>query len=387
MTPARRALLAAVCVNLAGVLPLFLTGAMAVQVGRDLGLDASGIGWILACFALVSFAGSAPVGARVGTIGISRSMRIAAAISAITLVACAVTPSGVALAAAAALGGLGNTFGQTSSNALVAARVRAARFGLAYAIKQSAIPLSILLGGLAVPVVALTVHWRAAYLLAAAFAAGAAFLVPAGVVPVEGRAEHRVSRRDRLPVWLLSLGLVAAVVASTSLGAHAASSAVAIGFDEALAGYLVALGGLAGLIVRLAAGVRADRVPGQGALAAAAVLIVTGAVGWLLMSSLVPLLFVVGALAANAFGWGWPGLVHLAVARRFPDSTAAASGVVQTGVALGLLIGPPLTGLVAVRAGWSWAWAAAAASALLGASLILAAQRRLTATVVTSATT
>ncbi|MEI2718448.1 MAG: hypothetical protein V9E98_15905 [Candidatus Nanopelagicales bacterium] len=118
-------------------------------------------------------------------------------------------------------------------------------------------------------------------------------------------------------MWLLGAGLVAAVVAATSIGAHAASSAVAIGFSEGSAGLMVAAGGAAGLAVRLAAGVRADRVSG-GALTAAAVLCVMGAVGWLLMSTLWPLLFVVGLLAANAFGWGWPGLVHLAVARTFP---------------------------------------------------------------------
>lgn len=382
MTPARRALLAAVCVNLAGVLPLFMTGAMAVQIGRDLHVDASGIGWILACFALVSFACSAPVGARVGAIGISRSLRLAASLSSIALVGCAVSPSAGALGAAALLAGLGNAFGQTSSNALVAARVPSARFGLAYAVKQSAIPLSILLGGLAVPLIALTIHWRAAYVLAAAFALWAVRLVPARVVPSEGRAEQRVSPQDRVSVWLLGFGLVAAVIASTSLGAHAAASAVAVGFDEATAGALVALGGLAGLAVRLAAGVRADRVR-TSALAASAVLIAIGAAGWLLMASLLPVAFVVGLLAANAFGWGWPGLVHLAVARRFPEATAAASGIVQTGVALGLLIGPPLTGLVAVSAGWNWAWLVAAAAALVGATLILVARRQLA---VTSAT-
>ena len=60
-------------------------------------------------------------------------------------------------------------------------------------------------------------------------------------------------------------------------------------------------------------------------------------------------LFVLGLVTANAFGWGWPGLQHLAVARRFPTSTAAASGVAQTGVAAGLLIGPLTLGLIATR--------------------------------------
>jgi len=376
LSPARRALLVAVTTNLAGVLPLFLTGAMSVQIGRELGLDPSGIGWLLAGFAVMSLLLSAPLGARVGTIGISPSMRIASGLSVVSLLACAAAPNRLLLAAAVLVGGTSNALGQTASNALVAARVRAARYGLAYAIKQSAIPLSILLGGLAVPAIALTVGWRHAYLVAAAVALAALLAVPRHVAPSLGRAERPVSSDERGSVWLLGAGLVAAVVAATSIGAHAASSAVAIGFSEGSAGLMVAAGGAAGLAVRLAAGVRADRVSG-GALTAAAVLCVMGAVGWLLMSTLWPLLFVVGILAANAFGWGWPGLVHLAVARRFPEATAAASGITQTGVALGLLIGPPVIGLVAVSAGWAWAWVLAAGSALVGAALIALARRQL----------
>lgn len=362
--------------NLAGVLPLFLTGAMSVQIGRELGLDASGIGLLLAGFAVTSFLFSAPLGAQVGRIGITPSLRSAAVLSSAALCVCAVAPGRWVLAVAIATGGLANALGQTASNALVAARVRPQRFGLAYAIKQSAIPLSILLGGLAVPLLALTLGWRSAYAAAALLGVAAALSVPSAIQPRAGRAEGHVDRTDLPAVWLLGTGLVAAVVAATSIGAHAASSAVLIGFSEATAGLLIALGGAAGLAVRLAAGVRADHVSG-GALTAAAVLVLGGAVGWLLMASLVPVLFVVGLLAANALGWGWPGLVHLAVARRFPDATAAASGITQTGVSLGLLVGPPLIGLAAVALGWQWAWTLAAVSAVVGASLILVARTQL----------
>lgn len=373
LTPARRALLAAVSVNLVGVLPLFLTGALSVQIGRDFGLDAAGLGVVLAGFALVSVLFSAPLGARVGQLGITLSLRTSAVIAGVALVACGLAPGRWWLAAAVAAGGLANALGQTSSNALIAARVPSERFGLAYAIKQSAIPLAILLGGLAVPAIALTLHWRAAYLLAAVGSVAAALLVPTSVQPVAGRAERPLAARERGPVWLLSLGLVAAVVAATSIGAHAASAAVALGFSEATAGLLLAAGGLAGLAVRIAAGIRADRVSG-GALTAAATLVVAGAVGWALMASGAPVLFVVGLMAANAFGWGWPGLIHLAVARGFPEATAAASGVTQTGVAFGLFVGPVVIGVIAVQAGWSWAWAAASLAALTGAGIILLAR-------------
>lgn len=371
-----RALLAAVGVNLAGVLPLFLTGAMAVQIGKDMALGPGGIGFVVAAFASVSLLTSAPLGRAVGSLGITTSMRTAAAVSCMALTAAAAAPTPVLLAAALAIGGLSNSLGQPASNALVAARVPTSRFGMAYAIKQSAIPLSILLGGLAVPAIALTLHWRAAYVAAALLSLLAGFLVPANVQPSAGRAERPVAPGERGGAWLLAAGLAAAAIAATSIGAHAASSAVAVGFSESTAGYLVAAGGAAGLAVRLAAGWRADRVQG-GALIAAAALCAAGAVGWLMMSTMSPWPFLVGLLAANAFGWGWPGLIHLAVARRFPESTAAASGITQTGVSLGLLTGPVLIGVIATSLGWGLAWMTSAAAAFAGASVMLLARRRL----------
>jgi hypothetical protein len=103
---------------------------------------------------------------------------------------------------------------------------------------------------------------------------------------------------------------------------------------------------------------------------------VAGAVGWFLMATGTQALYVVGLVIANAFGWGWPGLQHLAVARRFPSATAAASGVAQTGVAVGLLVGPFTLGLLANR-NWSLMWLAAGLFALVGAAVVRLAAARI----------
>jgi predicted MFS family arabinose efflux permease len=119
----------------------------------------------------------------------------------------------------------------------------------------------------------------------------------------------------------------------------------------------------------------------MGALAAVAGLIAVGALGWALMAlafatdAAAP--YVVGLLIANAFGWGWPGLLHLAVARQFPTATAAASGRTQTGVSAGLLLGSPVLGLVIGLAGWTLAWSVAACSALVAAVVVLVLRPRL----------
>ena len=126
-----------------------------------------------------------------------------------------------------------------------------------------------------------------------------------------------------------------------------------MGLSEASAGYLVAAGGIAGLAIRLGSGVVADRVPFDS-LRAVAVLVLVGGFGWLSMATDRPVAFAIGLVVANAFGWGWPGLQHLSMARRFPTATAAASGISQTGVAAGLFLGPAILGLIVTTVGWSW---------------------------------
>jgi predicted MFS family arabinose efflux permease len=375
-----RAVVAALGANLAGVLPMFLTGAMAVQIGRDLGFGATGVGLLSGSFALTTMLGSAPLGGRVGVLGVRRSLRLAGLISAVALLGAAVAPGFGWLAAALVLAGLANAVGQPAGNATLAQHVSADRFGIAFAVKQSGIPVATLLGGLAVPTVALTIGWRWAFVMAALLAVGAGLLPPPDRPPATRRVEGQVPRSQRSSLWALAAGLSLAVVAAASIGAFGASGAVAIGLSEAAAGVLVAAGGLAGLTIRLGAGLLADRVA-MGALAAVAGLIAVGALGWALMAlafatdAAAP--YVVGLLIANAFGWGWPGLLHLAVARQFPTATAAASGRTQTGVSAGLLLGSPVLGLVIGLAGWTLAWSVAACSALVAAVLVLVLRPRL----------
>lgn len=368
-------MLAAVAVNLMGVLALFLTGAMSVQIGREFGVTPASVGALASVFALATSAGSAPLGRQVRRLGVRRSMWVATAASSVALLACAASSSIPMLAAALFVGGLGNAIGQPAGNALVAAQVRPERYGIGFAIKQSGIPLATLLGGLAVPLIALTVGWRFAYVLAAAAAVGAVLMVPPDRPASTGRSEQKVPPAMISGLWLLAAGMVAAVLAATSIGALGAAGGVQVGLSEATAGYLVAAGGLAGLVVRLLAGLRADK-SSFDPLAGVVVLCILGAAGWFLMATGVELMFVIGLVVANAFGWGWPGLQHLAVARRFPTSTAAASGVAQTGVAVGLLLGPLTLGLLANR-NWSVAWLVAGCAALVGAAIVRVAATRL----------
>ena len=75
------------------------------------------------------------------------------------------------------------------------------------------------LGGLAVPIVALTVGWRAAYVVAAFAALAAMLLIPADRMRSAGRSESPVPTKLLRPLWGLAAGMAAAVFAATSIGA------------------------------------------------------------------------------------------------------------------------------------------------------------------------
>ncbi len=351
-----------------GVLALFLTGAMSVQIGREFGVNPATIGALATVFAVSTTLGSAPLAPQVRRLGVRRSLWAATATSSTALLICATSQSVPWLAAGLLVGGMGNAIGQPAGNALVAAQVRPERYGLGFGIKQSGIPLATTLGGLAVPLIALTIGWRFAYVLAALAAIVAMLMVPPDRPATQQRSEQAVPPSLVPKLWLLATGMIAAVLAATSIGALGAAGGVHAGLSEATAGYLVAAGGFAGLAVRLGAGIGADK-RNFDPLVGVSVLCVLGAMGWFLMASGQQSLFVAGLITANAFGWGWPGLQHLAVARRFPTSTAAASGIAQTGVAMGLLIGPLALGVIATW-NWSMTWLVAGCSALLGAGVV-----------------
>ena len=93
VTPGRRAVIAALGVNLMSLLPLFLTGAMAVQISREFGVNAASIGILASLFAVASMIGSAPLGRQVRRLGVRRSLRVTSVLSAISLVAPATAPA------------------------------------------------------------------------------------------------------------------------------------------------------------------------------------------------------------------------------------------------------------------------------------------------------
>jgi predicted MFS family arabinose efflux permease len=357
-------------------LPVFLVGGLAVQIRGELDLPISRIGFLTAVFFTSSAVFSAYAGRIAERIGARRSMRISGALGAASLVGLALAPEYVALVLSLVLAGAASALAQVGANLHLATRVDRSRQAFAFGIKQSGIPAATLLGGLAVPLIALTVGWRWAFVIGAALTVGVVLAVPPAQSRRRSGDEPRVRPQNVKALVVLSVAGAFGSGAANSMGAYLVDSSVSAGFGEASAGVLFAAGSIAGLSTRVGAGWLADRRTG-GRLLWVAGLYLVGSAGFMLQATRETDLLWVATLLCFAGGWGWPGLFNFAVVHRNPEAPAAATGLTQTGVYLGGVSGPLLFGVVAETSGYQTAWWGAASFGLIACAAVLLARRML----------
>ncbi|MHB1500350.1 MAG: MFS transporter [Candidatus Dormibacteria bacterium] len=376
-----RDLWSAVAAVTAITLPTFLVGTLAVQLRQSLHFDPAQLGVVVGCSYAASTVFAIPSGRLVEELSGLRMLRYATLVCGLVMLLIAVVvQSWPELAVALVLAGAASSLGQTASNLFLSRRIDSRRQGLAFGIKQAAVPLAFLLGGLSVPVIALTVGWRWAFVGAAAVAAAAVLVLPHPRLSVAAQrraAAQRPLHEPTLPLVALAVGFGLTLTACSSLGAFLVSSAVADGLGPAEAGLVAALASTCGIAVRVLVGYLADRRGGRHLVFVVAMMLV-GAGGFALLAMGAELrtavLFIPGAVVAFGIGWGWNGLFNFAVVRTHPRSPARATGITQTGGRLGSVVGPLVFGILVDHVGYPGAWAVACGEMLLGASTMVAAR-------------
>ncbi|MFF5176676.1 MFS transporter [Micromonospora sp. NPDC000316] len=373
-----RASAGAVVTTVACVLPVFLLGGLAVQMGADLGFSPAGLGLAVAVYFGVSALASVPSGRLVERHGPALVARCGILLSAGSMLAiAALARSYPVLLGLLALSAAANALGQLASNAALAEHVPPGRQGLSFGVKQAAIPVSTLLAGAAVPTIALTAGWRWAFVAAAV---AALTTLPAVPRQVPGRARRAAAARaGRATAALVVIGAAAtlAAAAANGLGTFLVDSSAARGLSPGLAGLTLTLGSAVCVAARVGAGWLADRrASGHVALIAGMLVVGAAGLGLLALAGTVPL--VVGVVLGFGLGWAWPGLMNFAVVRLHPQAPAAATSITQTGVYAGGCLGPLTLGPLAAHLGYPTMWTTAAVSMLLAAGLMLTGSRLLT---------
>lgn len=350
--PVERVLANVVVVVMVASFPVVLTGAMSVEMESDIGFDAPALGAAVTAYYIVSAILSTACGRLTEALGSRRTTRAAALFGSAGCFIIAAASGMPVLVAGMLVGGVAIAIAQPASNAAILHGVPTERRGLAFGIKQSAIPAGTALAGFAVPAVALTIGWRWAFAGAGVLSALAAGTVPPGSPPATS------SRADRRGLLRGSYGTLVLLAVAAALGAapamclpvFLAGSATDRGLSSGVAGMLLAAGSIGGLVVRMITGAAADRRVG-GHLRTIAALMAMGTVGLAAMAIDHRFVFVGSTILAFGTGWAWQGLFNHAVTNRWTQAPAAATGITQTGVFIGGVIGPPAFG--AASAHWS----------------------------------
>jgi len=327
---------ASVLTTVSSVFPAFLAGALGDELRVDLGLSDRWFGLVVGAFFFGAMLGSMIMGRLAERIGARR-----------TIVLLLLSIAGIA-----------NAGTQTSANKLLSQSIRPERLGFAMAIKQSGMPGGSLLGGLAVPVIALTLGWRWGYVAEVVLVALALGCVLrfAPEEPPTSRSGRPRPTTDHATLVRAGVGAGFAAAAAGTLGNWLTSSATDAGWSSGWAGMLLSFGSLVGIASRLRLGRNADRPGGVPPVLLAARFLLLGAVGAVLLAPRIAELHVLAALLAFGAGWAWPALFNFGIVRANAGAAAAATGVTQTGVYVGVCSGPIIMGLLVERWGYGVAW-------------------------------
>lgn len=363
-----------------GALPVFLLGALAVFIREELGFAESRLGLAIATYFAAAAVSSMPGGLVVERFSGTAVRVVGPLMSVVALLGLATAGSFGALLAWLAVGGSAGALSQLAANQRLAGEVVEGRQGLAFGIKQSAIPAATLVGGAAVPVFGVTVGWRWAFVATAVAAVLFTITQLKGRrSPVPGRTARRLEGNRLMygPLILLAAATGLGAGAATAIGAFVVGYVVAVGVDAGTAGWILAIGSVAGISARVSMGWFADRRDG-GNLVVVALMLLGGAAAVAVLSVVdTALPLAVATALAYALGWGWPGLFNFAVVRSHTQTPAAATGVTQVGVYLGGVTGPLTFGLLVSRFGYPTAWRMVTAAMIVAAILMLGGRRQM----------
>jgi MFS family permease len=356
------------------VLPAFLAAGMAPRIDADFAFGESALGVAVAIVYAACAVASSPAGHLAERLGADRSMRASAALTVGCCLGVAlVADSALALIALLVVGGLGNAICAPAASALLDHHVPRARQGLAFGAMQAGAPLAALAAGLALPVVAIPLGWRWAFVATAALALAAVLAAPS-TPRGRSRAAGAGRRRGLSSIHALAGTALLASAACTGLVSFIVVYGVASGLSESEAGLLLGGLSLAAAVARVVLGLISDRSGGDP-LRPVALMMLVATGGFVLLLADATAALVAGALLAGGVGWAWPGALTEAVVQRAPDAPAWSVGVLMAGLFAGAVAGPLTTGLLADRGLYTAAWLVLAAFALLAAATVVLVTR------------
>ena len=340
---------------------------IAPLVRADLGLSRAGIGLLTAVVFLGAAIASGPSGHLADRLGAARLLMLAMIGVGVSQIVASQSPF-VWLFVLAIFGvGLGYGGITPPTNVIVRGAADGSNQGLIMSAKQIGVTLGGLLAGLTLPAIADLFGWRAALLAPAAAAfviALIVFLTRANLRRQTGPIAHPDVRSEKLVLriwWRLGVGGFGFLMAGLQLS-FVSYLAVFLtenhGYRLGIAGISLAVTMLGGTIGRLGWAVISDRWFSQRRWAGLSLTAAVAAVGLLGMAVLPTGYWLWPCVALVGFSSiGWNGVFLALVAASVPPShVGRVSGSALRSVFTGIVVIPPIIGLIADNGGWTLAW-------------------------------
>ncbi len=358
---------------------------------EGLGLTRFQVAFIVPSIYLAGLLFSLPGGRLADRLGVRPAFLGGLALGAAGLLAAALAPGFLAFLACLFVAGAGWSVVNPTLGKAIMDVFPVRERGIAMGVKQMGLTLGGLVSALALPAIAATLGWR--------YAVGACSVVVALPVALGWRplGAFRPGAREPGPtvaagtvgstwwwarrpalVVFFATGFVLGMVQAAVLSYLPLFTIQALGFDKIGAGLLVAASQAGGAVSRLALGAASDRwFTGRRSMWLA----LTGAVGaviftvYALWAAASPLTAAVLAFATGVGAYGWVGIFFVISAEAGgPRQAGLLSGVAFAAIVLGLLVGPPVFGLLLEASNsYAVAWAVFAALSALVAIVSLVA--------------
>ncbi|MGH7309216.1 MAG: MFS transporter [Candidatus Rokuibacteriota bacterium] len=356
----------------AAALAALAVAPLAPFLRDDLRLSPVEIGLLLPAVYLGGVLMSLPAGWLSDRLGVRPTLALGVTVTGLLVALAASIAAGLPLLLVCLIGaGFGFSVGNPATGKAVVDWFPSSERGMAMGIKQTGLTLGGIAGALLLPVVAAEFGWRSALTVAGAIAMSSLAVValyrsPLWEEDTDAPAPPRLSELEvflaRRGVRVLFAGGFLLSMVQASLLAHFALYArESFGISSVAAGQLLALTQAGGTANRLVWGLVSDRVLGgrrRPGVVATALLGAGACVVFALDHALPRAMLWILAPLAGAGAFGWVGLYFALVA----EIGGARHAGLLTGVAVacawsGVLVGPPLFGLVVeATGGYAAAW-------------------------------
>jgi MFS transporter, ACS family, hexuronate transporter len=374
----------------AGAFGMLGISPLSPSLVEGLGLTRFQVAFIVPSIYLAGLLFSLPGGRLADRLGVRPAFLGGLALGAAGLLAAALAPGFLAFLACLFVAGAGWSVVNPTLGKAIMDVFPVRERGIAMGVKQMGLTIGGVISALALPAIAAALGWR--------YAMGTCALVVAlpvalGWYPLGAfRAGSRTVSPDHLAgtgsswwwarrpalVIFFATGFVLGMVQAAVLSYLPLFTIQALGFDKIGAGMLVAASQAGGAVSRLALGAASDRwftgrrslwITGTGAVGAA----IFGL--YAVWPATAPLTAGLLAFATGVGAYGWVGIFFVISAEAGgPREAGLLSGVAFAAIVLGLLVGPPVFGLLLEAANsYTAAWAVFAALSALVAVVALVA--------------